>query len=148
MEEYFYDLKEFQNTLYNRTNDDLHREGQPIEIGEFTKLAELRGKLIVEEAGELEDALNNETPEQVLKELSDLLYVILGTMVVYSLPPHIVRSAFEKVHANNMAKITFGTVNEAGKLIKPKDHPKVDLSEEAKSWLNQKYNLTFTATAL
>lgn len=130
-------MYEFQEVLAEKTGKEIHRAYQNPDIGQFTELSELRGKLITEEAKELEDALNNENHAQVLKELCDLLYVIYGTAVVYGIRPEVILNAFRKVHANNMAKILHGTLDERGKLIKPKDHPKVDLSEEVDSWLSR-----------
>ena len=69
--------------------------------------------------------------EHVLKEVCDLLYVTIGFASRYvefdNLP-----EAFKRVHENNMLKISNGTLNGNGKLIKTEDHPKVDLSDLVK----------------
>jgi phosphoribosyl-ATP pyrophosphohydrolase len=89
------------------------------------ELAELRSRLIMEEAKELSYALMTENVEQVLKEQCDLLYVTLALTSIYDLPT---LPAFNRVHANNLAKINKGAIKD-GKLTKPKDHPKVSLSD-------------------
>jgi phosphoribosyl-ATP pyrophosphohydrolase len=89
------------------------------------ELAELRARLILEEAKELSYALMTENKEQVLKEQCDLLYVTFALTSIYDLPT---LPAFNRVHANNLAKINKGAIKD-GKLTKPKDHPKVSLSD-------------------
>jgi hypothetical protein len=51
--------------------------------------------------------------------------VVFGTVVTYDLP---VERAFKIVHENNMLKINYPR-NEKGKIVKPVDHPKVNLKE-------------------
>jgi len=87
------------------------------------KFAQLRAKLIREEASELCYALENEDEEQVLKECCDLLYVVFGTAWTYDLP---IWEAFKAVHENNMLKVDYPR-NEFGKIVKPEGHPKVSL---------------------
>lgn len=83
--------------------------------------------LIKEEHDEFVEAVTLGFSEDlVLKELCDLLYVIYRFAVVFKLP---VEEAFRRVHENNMMKITNGTFNEAGKLTKAPDHPKVNLKD-------------------
>lgn len=68
--------------------------------------------------------------EDELKELSDLVYVIYGYANVcgYDLD-----EAIRRVHANNLGRCIQpdGTIlrSEAGKVIKNKDYPKVNLSD-------------------
>lgn len=86
--------------------------------------AQHRIRLIAEECAELIEALQIKDANNALKEICDVLYVIFGTAECYGWP---VDKAFDLVHENNMLKITYPT-DEFGKYIKPKNHPKVDLS--------------------
>jgi predicted HAD superfamily Cof-like phosphohydrolase len=65
---------------------------------------------------------------QLMKEMCDLLYVVLGMSVRYKeltfLP-----EAFGSVHANNMLKLNGGTLDASGKLQKPPDYSPVDLTD-------------------
>jgi len=65
----------------------------------------------------------------LLKELCDLVYVVVGAAVIHKLP---FDKAFELVHKNNMSKVDEKGVpqyNDEGKLIKPANYKKVDLRE-------------------
>lgn len=120
-------LVEFQTTLADKLPEpykSLHVVDQKFEPGSPTAI--LRSNLICEEALELGKALREENLHQVLKETCDLLYVLLGVVAVYNLPLFL---AYDRVHKNNMRKIINGTVNDEGKLTKPPNHPKVDLSD-------------------
>ena len=152
-------LKEFQDTLtLQLTKSDfhdisiLHKTGNLLsdltaEGGtsylDYVDQTEFCMDLISEEFDELADSLdsisvvlndNGEKDkylpdlEHMLKEVCDLLYVTLGFASRYvefeKLP-----EAFKRVHENNMLKISNGTINSMGKLVKQKDHPKVDLSD-------------------
>lgn len=137
-------LTEFQQALYEKTvpvkgEQFAHRHkpkqefvpGYPNRYTEtgitiLTETALLRSKLILEETRELVGALLSEDKEQVTKELCDLLYVAIAVAVLYDLP---LEPAFNRVHANNMAKIKNGTIAEDGKLEKTADHPKVVLKD-------------------
>lgn len=116
-------LRDFELAVQNK----LGREGMPI-VQPFVKgdaLAETRGRLVLEEANELDEALTEGTKADVAKEAIDLIYVAVGTLVRYGIP---LERCFMEVHENNMAKIEAATVNEWGKLVKPKQHPKPDMS--------------------
>jgi len=67
-------------------------------------VAELRQKLIMEEAAEVFDELDREVINKVAltKELADLLYVVYGTAVAFGLP---IDPAFNRVHKSNMSKL-------------------------------------------
>ena len=58
------------------------------------------------------------------KEACDLLYVIFGTAANYGWP---IDEDFALVHENNMLKIKTEFIGPNGKLMKSKDHPKVEL---------------------
>jgi predicted HAD superfamily Cof-like phosphohydrolase len=61
-----------------------------------------------------------------MKEMCDLLYVVLGMSVRYKeltfLP-----EAFGSVHTNNMFKLNDGIIDSSGKLQKPPNYSPVDL---------------------
>lgn len=88
-------------------------------------LAMIRGRLIMEESNETDEALDSGTKAELSKELVDLFYVTVGSMVRFGIP---LTECFLEVHANNMAKVKNGVVDAKGKLVKDKAHPKVDLS--------------------
>lgn len=91
----------------------------------------LRMRLIYEELSELEDEVfeltdsttpwktkNNISPEKVLKELCDLLYVTYGFASTFGLK---IDSAFNRVHASNMSKLDDNgqpIYREDGKVVK------------------------------
>jgi hypothetical protein len=52
--------------------------------------------------------------------------VIFGTAAIYGL---YIEEAFARVHENNMLKLTTGNLNDLGKFVKAKDHPKVYLGD-------------------
>ncbi len=63
--------------------------------------------------------------KEVADQLCDLLYVVNGAGVAFGL---YLPELFQAVHSNNMLKLEKGTIDQvSGKLIKPPDHPKVDL---------------------
>lgn len=116
-------LRDFELAVQNK----LGRSDMPL-VQPFVKgdaLSETRGKLVREEANELDEALEEGTKADVAKEAIDVIYVAMGTLVRYGIPFH---ECFMEVHDNNMAKIKAASVNEWGKLVKSKEHPKVDLS--------------------
>ena len=93
--------------------------------------AQLRDRLHDEEISELSSILvgiDEDTSEaHLLKEICDVLVVVYGTAVTY-FDPEVVEEAFNRVHENNMMKIDTGTIVN-GKLVKIKNHPKVDLRD-------------------
>lgn len=60
-----------------------------------------RGHLCCEEVSELMKGLAGQDEEQILDALCDLLYVVVGTAVVYDLP---LGEGFLEVHTSNMTK--------------------------------------------
>jgi hypothetical protein len=93
---------------------------------EFDELADSLDSVVLHDNGEKDKYIPDSG--HMLKEVCDLLYVTLGFASRYvefeKLP-----EAFKRVHENNMLKISNGTINSMGKLVKQKDHPKVDLSD-------------------
>lgn len=64
-------------------------------------ICDLRIRLINEETQEVVDALLREDLVDISKELCDLLYVTIGTIIAYGLP---VEALFAEVHRSNMTK--------------------------------------------
>jgi len=63
--------------------------------------------------------------EHLLKELCDVVYVLVGTAVQFNWD---FDKAFTLVHANNMTKVKDGLKkNKSGKVLKPKGYKPVDL---------------------
>lgn len=112
---------------YNNNSIDQWAKENPKELKEFIDLAEFRHNLIEEEWEEAQEA---EDPENFLKELADLVYVIYGTAASFGLD---LDEAFKRVHENNMGRMyqDDGTIKrrEDGKIIKNPSYPKVDLSD-------------------
>lgn len=75
----------------------------------------LRISLMNEEFEELTLAMDKEDMIGVAKELSDLIYVVVGTAVSYGIW---LEPIFSEVHLSNMNKIG-GAVREDGKRLKP-----------------------------
>lgn len=91
-----------------------------------TSVENLRIELIREEFNEVDDAFYDGNDNQhTLKELCDLVYVCVGTATKFGWD---FDTAFNKVHENNMKKITDGTFRADGKLLKDANHPQVDLT--------------------
>jgi predicted HAD superfamily Cof-like phosphohydrolase len=65
--------------------------------------------------------------EMIADGLADCEVVNMGTAVVCGLNT---QPIFDEVMNNNMLKLTTGTIDEHGKLIKAKDHPKPDIASE------------------
>ena len=82
------------------------------------KLKTLRTKLITEEYEEVLNAIEKGTPDEVLKELCDLVYVCVGFAVTYGWS---FDTAFNRVHTSNMSKLDEKgkpTYREDGKVAK------------------------------
>jgi len=60
-----------------------------------------RAHYMTEELGEAYDALARSDPVALLDALADLVYVAVGTAVIFGLP---LPEAFDEVHASNMTK--------------------------------------------
>lgn len=93
---------------------------------ETTRLGELRYALIEEEFRELLEADN---PENFLKELADLLYVLYGTAATFGWD---IDTAFNRVHQSNMSKLGDDgkpIYREDGKVLKSKNYVPADLSD-------------------
>lgn len=103
------------------------------EFGEKTEQKKNKDKiplyqsLIIEEYKEW---VMTDDPEEELKELADLLYVIYGYCYQQDWD---IDEAVKRVHANNLGRCIQpdGSIKrrEDGKIIKNKQYPKVDLSD-------------------
>jgi NTP pyrophosphatase (non-canonical NTP hydrolase) len=125
-------MKQLSN--YDKVRQFTAAMGQPLDWrGNWTlppdgpnKLEEFRFDLIREEFEEAEKA---ETPENMLKELCDLVYVVLGYCATFGLD---FDTAFNRVHASNMSKLGDDgkpVCREDGKVLKSKNYKPADLSD-------------------
>jgi phosphoribosyl-ATP pyrophosphohydrolase len=117
-------LRDFQIAVANKMQPSGLWTPKPFVPNDY--MAQLREKLIMEEAEEVSEELIDGTKAGLAKELADLLYVVFGTAAEYNIP---LWDVFLRVHVNNLLKIKNSHFNDFGKLVKPKDHPKVDLSD-------------------
>lgn len=92
-------------------------------MGHREELRKLRISLMREELWELEEALWDKDPGQILKEASDLLYVVKGTLVALGLHS-VAGAAFEEVHSSNMSKLGADgqPIIRDGKVVKGPDY--------------------------
>ena len=98
--------------------------GAPTNLEPETFPAELRIRLIEEEASEFAVAARAGDVVGVLDALSDLLYVTYGAAVSLGVD---IEPFFDEVHRSNMAKIG-GTRRPDGKWLKPPDWEPPDLA--------------------
>lgn len=98
---------------------------------EQPKDVQMARKLVREEYKEWEDEVNDSAgkPENELKELADLIYVVYGYCRAKG---YDLEGAVQAVHDNNMGRMfqDDGTIKrrDDGKIIKNPNYPKVDLS--------------------
>jgi predicted HAD superfamily Cof-like phosphohydrolase len=121
-----------QMTFLPKTPADMVSEYAEVSQQEGTEA--LYKGLIHEEYCELQDEMfpnfDEESPENELKEMADLVYVLYGYARVkgYNLD-----KAVERVHQNNMGRMyqPDGTIlrRDDGKVMKNKDFPKVELGD-------------------
>ena len=86
------------------------------------ELLELRKALIKEEYEEVMDAIENKKPEDILKELCDLVYVCVGFATTYGWNFDV---AFNRVHYSNLSKLDENgkpILREDGKVLKSKKY--------------------------
>lgn len=82
-----------------------------------------RFRLIDEEFSE---AILATEPDNLLKELCDLIYVAIGYAVTFGWD---IEEAFKRVHESNMSKLKDATFREDGKLNKGPHYQPADLSD-------------------
>lgn len=95
------------------------------------KTCELRLSLMKEELKEVEEAIHSKDLVNLLKELTDLQYVLDGTYLSFGLD-RLKILATRDVHKSNLTKLGPGGKvlrNEQGKILKPKTYRKPDLSK-------------------
>jgi len=78
------------------------KQAQPAPLSE--KEIDCRIMLMEEELKEVVEAMRNEPLENVAKELTDLVYVVLGTYVAYGFQDK-AEEVFDAVHESNMSKL-------------------------------------------
>lgn len=91
-------------------------------VGVFV-LAESLGKPLTMKAVHCEVTHESDIVE-IADAIADINYVAYGAAVAYGLD---MEPIDKEVHANNMLKLKNSSFDENGKLVKPKDHPRVDL---------------------
>lgn len=136
-----HNLNYFLGALHTKTQG---KQGNIFDYGSVRRLSvanagqtyedalQLCANLINEEIAELEAAIHNgEPPQNVLKEALDLEYVLHYFLSTF-FDASSVSIARARIQENNMAKIRNGTIRDDGKLVKPADHPKVNLSDLVK----------------
>ena len=120
----FEKVREFHETFGMKVNHEPNPEN-PLR-GEH----ELRAKLILEESGEVLEAITlSNNINEITKELVDLLYVVYGTGVTMGVD---LDKAFELVHESNMSKLDDDgkpIYREDGKVLKSHNYRPPDLTE-------------------
>ena len=99
------------------------------EVRDFIKL---RKRLIMEEARELCEALDDRDLENIAKEECDLTYVSRGTILGIKRLPDPDTGPFAAVHASNMSKLDDNgrpIKREDGKFLKSKNYRPADMSK-------------------
>jgi predicted HAD superfamily Cof-like phosphohydrolase len=90
----------------------------------------LRLKLLSEEFIELVEGFEKRDLDNIAQELTDLIYVAIGTALEFGIPIHHV---WEAIHAANMAKVDpqTGKVRrrEDGKILKPEGWQQPDIKK-------------------
>lgn len=109
--------------------EDFHQAfALPIDASRTDKLLRHRADLIAEEANEAIEALGGGTPEEIAKELADVILVVYGCAVALGIDLEL---AIEKVHASNMTKLVDGKplMREDGKVLKGPNYIAPDMSD-------------------
>lgn len=95
------------------------------------KVWRLRIDLVKEELAEVEEAVNQKDLVNLLKELTDLQYVLDGLYLTFGLDRYKIL-AMRDVHKSNLTKLGPGGKvirDERGKIQKPKTYRKPDLAK-------------------
>lgn len=117
-------LREFHSTY-----GAFYSENPTLNVPEETK--ELRKKLMQEELREVTEAMAENDLKSISKELSDLLYVVYGTIEAYGLS-EVIEDIFDEVHASNMSKLGEDgkpIYREDGKILKGPNYFEPDLKK-------------------
>lgn len=118
------DIREFQTRIAEE------EEGSLFFRPDFKERVAQRMRFLREEVDELEKALNDNDPVEVLDALVDIDYIAKGTAHEAGLL-NLLQDGWDLVHANNMTKIgPDGKVlkSDDNKVIKPAGYMPVDLN--------------------
>lgn len=95
MDAYETALREFHREIYGPSLGKPKGKKMPKNI------ALLRLRLIVSEVGELADAIAKDHRVEIADALGDLLYVVVGTFLIYGMP---MDKIFQEIHRSNLTK--------------------------------------------
>ncbi len=114
MEQYLSKVREFQKIFKDYIEQETHNAFIPDEIKNF------RNKLLNEEVKELQEAMDNKNIIKIADGIGDILYVLLGTAIVYGLDKNL-EEIFYEIHRSNMTKLWLdgkAHYREDGKILK------------------------------
>lgn len=121
-------IREYNILVYDKVKEiapelaDIRAINQPLNA----QTLKLFANMLKEEVDELYEAMSNEDVPEMLKEGSDILFVLIGLYVTFGLP---IERAFDRVFDDNVLRVKSGTVRPDGKLVKSPLHPKLRLSD-------------------
>jgi len=119
-----------QLSEFHKAFNSYYRETPSTDIPENIK--KLRIQLMKEELAEVIESIEEgQTIDELAKELSDLLYVHLGTVFAFGLQDKF-EEIFTAVHESNMSKLGSDgkpVYREDGKVIKSENYKKPDISK-------------------
>lgn len=121
-------IREYNILVYDKVKEiapelaDIRAINQPLNA----QTLKLFANMLKEEVDELYEAMSNEDVPEMLKEGSDILFVLIGLYVTFGLP---IERAFDRVFDDNVLRVKGGTVRPDGKLVKSPLHPKLRLSD-------------------
>lgn len=126
-----YSLKEFNKSFeipVSPSLDDVQHEDMYL----------LRYKLMQEELDEYLEACKANDPVAVADAITDMLYLLTGTMVHHGISGGIALKLFDEVHRSNMSKLEDGKVlrREDGKILKGSQYSPPDLESILKKVKN------------
>jgi len=122
----FYQVKEFHDSFDMPIGTTNISSNPEYLTKEDANRIQLRHNLIAEEYKEVMEA---QTPEEIMKESCDLIYVILGMFVEFGWD---FEEAFSRVHESNMSKLGEDgkpIYREDGKVLKGPNYKLADLSD-------------------
>src|SRR5690349_3627558 len=117
-------IKQFHNTYICPINESFDKNDRD--------LLRTRLNLIREEYDEVMDAAFWNDKENLLKELTDLVYVTIGTAITYGWD---FDTAFKRIHKSNMSKLDVEgkpIYRKDGKILKGPNYKSADLSDLVK----------------
>lgn len=99
--------------------------------GRHNSLALIRMQLLVEEVGEVAEAIAKKDLPNLLKELSDVQYVVDGAYLSFGLD-HLKAVGFAEVHASNMSKLDenrLPIIDASGRVVKSDQYRKANMGQ-------------------